>query len=217
MGKRLALLVGVSEYGEGFDPLPGSLRDVQAMQPILSDSEVGNFEVQVLENCDRTHLEAAIEQLFGSKTADDVVLFYFSGHGDLGSGGMLHQQLHLCTRNTYKQQNRLVESSALSAGFLKRQMDLSRSQQIAVILDCCYSGAIADLLKKGEGEIDFAELKARGRVILASSSAGKVALQAREGLSLYTRYLIEGMKGAAYPGQGEWVVAQHTQLCRAAL
>jgi formylglycine-generating enzyme required for sulfatase activity len=164
--------------------------------------------VHLLENCDRTSLEAQIEQLFSNKQADDLLLFYFSGHGDLGSGGMLYQQLHLCAHNTHKQGKRLVESSALSAGFLKRQMDLSRSQQIVVILDCCYSGAIADLLRKGDSEIDFGDLKAKGRVILASSSAVQVALQAKDGLSLYTRYLIEGMEGAAYPGQGEWIVAQ---------
>ncbi|MBW4658885.1 MAG: GUN4 domain-containing protein [Drouetiella hepatica Uher 2000/2452] len=87
-------------------------------------------------------------------------------------------------------------------------MDMTRSQQVVVILDCCYSGAIADWIKKGEGDIDFDELKAKGRVILASSSAAQVALQARDGLSLYTRYLVEGMEGAAYPGQGEWIVAR---------
>jgi len=208
MGKRLALVVGISEYGEGLEPLPGSLLDVQAMQDVLQNPDCGAFEVQSLENCDRTILETTIEQFFRGRAAEDVLLLYFSGHGDLGSGGILHQQLHFCTRDTYKQQGRLVESRALSASFLKRQMEMSRSQQIIVILDCCYSGAIADLLKKGDGDIDFGELKAKGRVILASSSATQVALQAKDGLSLYTRYLIEGMAGAAYSGQGEWIAAR---------
>ncbi|UJB72117.1 GUN4 domain-containing protein [Acaryochloris sp. 'Moss Beach'] len=88
-------------------------------------------------------------------------------------------------------------------------MDLCRAKQIVVILDCCYSGKIADLLTKGEGDIDFDELKASGRVILASSSAAKVALQEHDGLSLYTQFLIEGMEGAAYPGQGDWIVARN--------
>jgi hypothetical protein len=209
MGKRLALLIGVSQYGEGFEPLPGSLQDLQAMEAVLKNPDCGAFELQPLENCNRPTLEAEIEQFFRSRDREDLLLLYFSGHGDLGSGGMLHQQLHLCTRNTYKQQGRLVESGALSAAFLKRQMDLSKSQQIGVILDCCYSGAIADLLKKGEGDIDFGALQAKGRVILASSSGVQVALQAVDGLSLYTRYLIEGMKGAAYPGQGEWIAARN--------
>lgn len=209
MGRRAALLVGISEYGEGFELLPGSLKDVQAMADILSDSEVGAFEVEDLRNCSNTLLQTAIERFFSGKDTEDLLLFYFSGHGDLGSGGIMNQQLHLCAQNSRKESGRLIESSALSAGFLKRQMDLCRAKQIVVILDCCYSGKIADLLTKGEGDIDFDELKANGRVILASSSATKVALQERDGLSLYTRFLIEGMEGAAYPGQGNWIVAQN--------
>jgi len=208
MGKRLALVVGISEYGEGLEPLPGSLLDVQAMQDVLQNPDCGAFEVQSLENCDRTTLETTIEQFFRGRTAEDVLLLYFSGHGDLGSSRILHPQLHFCTRDTYKHQGRLVESSALSASFLKRQMEVNRLQKIIVILDCCYSGAIADLLKKGDEDIDFGELKAEGRVILASSSPTQVALQAKDGLSLYTRYLIEGMAGDAYPGQGEWIAAR---------
>jgi formylglycine-generating enzyme required for sulfatase activity len=211
MGKRQALVVGISEYGEGFESLPGSVRDVQALTPLLDSEECGAFETRSLENCDRFELETAIETFFRGKSPEDVLLFYFSGHGDLGSGGMLNQQLHFCTRNSTKQENRLVESSAVPASFLARQMGLSKSKKIIVILDCCYSGAIGDLLKKGEEEIDYGELKATGRVILAASSATKVALQAKDGLSLYTRYLIEGMKGSAYGGQngqGDWIVAR---------
>lgn len=209
MGKRAALLVGISEYGEGFEPLPGSLKDVQAMADVLKDPECGAFEVEDLKNCSDTSLESAIEGFFSGKDAASLLLFYFSGHGDLGSGGMLNQQLHLCAKNSRKENGRLIESSAFSAGFLKRQMDLCPANQIVVILDCCYSGKIADLLTKGKGDIDFDELKASGRVILASSSAAKVALQERDGLSLYTRFLIEGMEGAAYPGQGDWIVARN--------
>lgn len=209
MGKRAALLVGISEYGEGFEPLPGSLNDVQVMADVLRDPECGAFEVKDLKNCSDTSLESAIEGFFSGQDADSLLLFYFSGHGDLGSGGILNQQLHLCAKNSRKDNGRLIESSALSAGFLKRQMDLCRAKQIVVILDCCYSGKIGDLLTKGEGDIDFDELKASGRVILASSSAAKVALQERDGLSLYTQFLIEGMEGAAYPGQGDWIVARN--------
>lgn len=209
MGRRAALLVGISEYGEGFEPLPGSLKDVQAMVDILKDFEIGAFEVEALRNCSDTSLEITIEHFFSGKDTEDLLLFYFSGHGDLGRRGLANQQLHLCTHNSRKENGRLIESSALSAGFLKRQMDLSRSKQIVVILDCCYSGKIADLLTKGEGDISFTELKASGRVILASSSASKVALQERDGLSVYTRFLIEGMEGAAYRGQGDWILARN--------
>jgi Protein kinase domain/Caspase domain len=208
MGKRSALLIGVSEYGEGLEPLPGSLLDVQAMERVMADDDRGAFGVKRLENCDRATMETAIEQFFQQHGTDDIVLFYFSGHGDLGRGGLANQQLHLCASNSAKPQNLLRESTALSASFLKRQMDICKARRIVVILDCCYSGAIGDLLKKGECEIEFGELRAQGRVVLASASSAKVSLQAREGLSLYTQYLLEGMEGAAYSGQGEWIAAK---------
>ncbi|MBF2035599.1 MAG: SUMF1/EgtB/PvdO family nonheme iron enzyme [Leptolyngbyaceae cyanobacterium T60_A2020_046] len=208
MGERRALLIGVSDYGEGLEPLPGSLQDVRAMAQVLAAEDCGAFDVKPLENCDRATLEAAVEQFFQGGDPEDLLLLYFSGHGDLGSGGIRHPQLHFCTHDSQKPQGRLIESSAVSATFLKRQMDLSRARQIVVILDCCYSGAIADLLKKGADDIDFSDLKAKGRVILASSSAAQMALQEKDGLSLYTRYLIEGMKGAAYPGNGAWIYAR---------
>jgi uncharacterized caspase-like protein len=129
MARRLALLVGVSEYGEGFEPLPGSLLDVQEMRTVLENPDCGAFDqVLPLENSDRRTLEIQIEQFFRGKAAEDLLLLYFSGHGDLGAGGILHQQLHLCARDSYKQEKRLIESSAISAGFLKRQMDLSKSR-----------------------------------------------------------------------------------------
>jgi formylglycine-generating enzyme required for sulfatase activity/uncharacterized caspase-like protein len=207
MPNRSALVIGVSEYGEGFEPLPGCLLDVRAMAEVLEDR--GEFlQVQPMENPDLGDMTTAIEQFFGGREADDFLLLYFSGHGDLGSGGMLQQHLHFCGRKSHKQNKRLVESSAMPADFLKRQMGLSKAKKIVVILDCCYSGAIADLLKKGEGEIDFAELRAAGRVILASSSAAQISLQDPNGLSLYTRYLVEGMTGAAYPGHGNWIAAK---------
>jgi formylglycine-generating enzyme required for sulfatase activity len=207
MANRFALVMGVSEYGEGFEPLPGSLLDVREMERVLADPDCGAFQVKKLENPDRGVMETAIGQFFQNRQAEDFLLLYFSGHGDLGSGGLAHQRLHFCGKSSYKENKRLVDWSALSARFLKERMELCKAKQIVVILDCCYSGAIAEVLKGGE-EIDFSELRAKGRVILASSSASNPALQERDGLSLYTRYLLEGMAGAAYPGRGEWIVAR---------
>ena len=206
MGNRYALVIGVSEYGEGLHSLPGSLLDAEGMAQVLEDPDRGAFQVQRLLNPDRLQMEGAIERFFAGRNDTDLLLLYFSGHGDLGNS-ISQQELHLCAKGTTKEGKRLIESSAMSAGVLKRRMGLCRSQQIVVILDCCYSGAIADLLKKGEGGIDFEPLSAPGRVVLASSNSSQVSYQAVDGLSLYTHYLIEGMAGVAHQGQQPWIVA----------
>jgi hypothetical protein len=54
--ERLALLIGVSEYGDGLNPLPGSVLDVDAMQRVLVNPEMGEFapeNITILKNPQR--------------------------------------------------------------------------------------------------------------------------------------------------------------------
>jgi hypothetical protein len=47
---KVALLIGVSEYAFGLDPLPAALNDVAELKNILQHSEMGGFdEVKSLE------------------------------------------------------------------------------------------------------------------------------------------------------------------------
>ena len=45
VGQRVALLIAVSEYGEGYKPLPGTLHDLDLMEQVLQDEALGNFQV----------------------------------------------------------------------------------------------------------------------------------------------------------------------------
>ncbi|TVQ22136.1 MAG: hypothetical protein EA367_04700 [Leptolyngbya sp. DLM2.Bin15] len=212
-GRRLALLVGVSDYGAGYEPLPGTLADLAQMQAVLQDPHRGGFEVELLENPAPQQLREAIEHFFGGRRRDDVLLFYFSGHGALDNSTA--SQLYLSTCQTRKDGQRLVESSAVEAAWLHRHLMSSRSDQKVVVLDCCFSGAVANLLQKGDDSINLQQLKSKGTVLLASCNAYEVSYQDKEksnvkqAQSLYTRYLIEGMQtGAARLGKTEWIYAQ---------
>ena len=81
---KIALLIGVSEYEPGLNPLPGTVKDVEAMQQVLARSDIGEFvesDITVLKNPDRQEMEEEIEKLFASRQKDDLVLLFFSGHG----------------------------------------------------------------------------------------------------------------------------------------
>ena len=41
--KKLALLIGVSEYEYELNPLPGALKDVDAIQRVLQHPDMGDF------------------------------------------------------------------------------------------------------------------------------------------------------------------------------
>ncbi|MGG6268631.1 caspase, EACC1-associated type [Leptolyngbya sp. AN03gr2] len=210
--KRVALLIGVSEYGDGYDPLPGVVRDVEEMQRVLQ--ERGEFTIEPpLLNPDPQQMREKIDRFFASSASkEDVLLLYFSGHGALDRNA--GKDLFLTTCQTRKEQNHLVEATAIEASFLHRHMQNSRSRKIIVILDCCFSGAFANLLKKGDDLVAFERLSVRGSVVLASSSPNEVSYQPKGSaieerpLSLYTRFLIEGMEGLAQQQKREWIVAQ---------
>jgi hypothetical protein len=194
---KIALLIGISEYGEGLTGLPGTQADLQRMQRVLQNPQVGGFDaVDVLPNPDRTRMEMAIEQLFSdNRTRDDLILLYFSGHGVRDDNGTLY----LATRITAKtSQGRILTSTAVPATALQGYMSQSRSKRQVLILDCCFSGAFAqDMKAKDDAAIDVkTQLGGEGRAVLTSSTATQVSYE-KEGVSIYTQYLVQGLETGA--------------------
>jgi len=195
---KVALLIGVSEYGEGLPSLPGTQDDLQKMQRVLKNSQVGGFDaVDLLENPDPTQMQLAIETLFSeNRTRDDLVLLYFSGHGYKDDNG----NLYFCTRISQKMsQGRVRIATTVPASALQRYMGLSRSKRQVLILDCCFSGAFANDMKAKGGDEAIAikaQLGSEGRAVLTSSTATQVSYE-RDGSSIYTRYLVQGLETGA--------------------
>ena len=194
---KIALLIGVSEYQPGLKPLPAAVKDVDAVQKVLLHPDMGSFaesDVTVLKNPDRQQMETAIEILFSDRLKDDLVLLFFSGHGIKDDTG----RLYLTTHGTRKSsQGELIRSTAVSAGFVHDSMSRSRSKRQIVILDSCFSGAFATgMSAKDDGTVNIREqLGGEGRAVLTSSSSTQYSFeQAGEELSLYTRFLTEGIK-----------------------
>lgn len=206
---KFALLIGVSEYEPGLNPLPAAVRDVEALQKVLLNPAIGGFtesDVVLLKNPNRQTMEEAIETLFTGRSKDDLVLLFFSGHGIKDDEG----KLFLATRGTRKTiQGDLIRATAVQSSFIQDSMSRSLSKRQVVILDSCFSGAFAEgLLAKDDGTIDIrSQLGGEGRAILTSSSSTQYSFE-HEGseLSLYTRFLIEGIEtGAADTDEDEVV------------
>ena len=195
---KVALLVGVSRYESGLAPLPSAIRDVEALHQVLGQPEIGAFDqVTVLKNPERHVMEEAIDQLFSDRYRDDLVLFFFSGHGIKDDKG----KLHLAACNTRKTpRGELFRSTAVAASSVHDLVGNSLSRRRVVILDCCFSGAFADdMSAKDDGSVDVrAQLGGEGRAILTSSTSTQYSFEDKQAqLSVYTRYLVEGLKGEA--------------------
>ncbi|MEH2195733.1 MAG: tetratricopeptide repeat protein [Nostoc sp.] len=197
---KLALLIGVSEYEPGLNPLPAAVKDVEAMQQVLLHPEMGGFtetDIMVLKNPQRQDMEEAIENLFAHRQKDDLLVLFFSGHGIKDDTG----RLFLATRTTRKTpRGDLIRSSAVAASVVHESMSRSRSKRQVIILDSCFSGAFAEgLSAKDDGTINIREqLGGEGRAVLTSSSSTQYSFEQQgSDLSIYTRYLIEGITTGA--------------------
>jgi tetratricopeptide (TPR) repeat protein len=205
---KVALLIGVSEYGDGLSLLPGAVKDVEAMQRVLHHPEIGGFDqIKTLLNIDPQAMQEAIETLFSGRAKEDLVLLFFSGHGIKDESG----RLYLATRMTRKnQQGELVKATAVPASFVHDIMSNSRSKHQVVILDCCFSGAFAEgWLAKDDGSVDVKnQLGGEGRAVLTSSTSTQYSFEQQgSDLSVYTRYLVEGIETGAADQTNDGVIS----------
>jgi branched-chain amino acid transport system substrate-binding protein len=203
---KFALLIGVSEYSEGLRSISSATQDIEAMRRVLEHPDMGAFDqVTVLSNPDKGSMERAVEDLFTNRQRDDLVLLYFSGHG------LKDQTAEFClsARDTERDQNgELRISTILAASKLNKYMNNSRSQRQMIILDCCFSGALVQGMPiKGELNIQE-ELGGKGRAILTSSSPIEYSFESEDkDLSIYTKYLVEGIETGAADKDGDQLIS----------
>jgi len=203
---KFALLIGVSEYSEGLRSISSATQDIEAMRRVLEHPDMGAFDqVTVLSNPDKGSMERAVEDLFTNRQRDDLVLLYFSGHG------LKDQTAEFClsARDTERDQNgELRISTILAASKLNKYMNNSRSQRQMIILDCCFSGALVQGMPiKGELNIQE-ELGGKGRAILTSSSPIEYSFESEDkDLSIYTKYLVEGIETGAADQDGDQLIS----------
>ncbi|MBN3923037.1 caspase family protein [Nostoc sp. NMS4] len=197
---KVALLIGISDYEAGLNPLPASVKDMQAIAKVLHHPEMGDFaqtDIQKLENPDPQKMQEAIETLFSNRQKDDLVVLYFSGHGIKDESGNLYLATCLTRKNS---QGQIIKSTSVPASFIHDIMNNSRCKRQVIILDCCFSGAFAQgWSAKDDGSVDIqTQLGGEGRVVLTSSTSTQYSFQQQgDNLSTYTRYLIEGIETGA--------------------
>ncbi|MDJ0724658.1 MAG: substrate-binding domain-containing protein [Prochloraceae cyanobacterium] len=189
MSKKVALLIGISQYKLDLNPLLRAGEDVEAMQKILESSVQGFDEVKTLFDPDSLEMTEAIEILFSDRAEADLALLYFSGYGIVDDRGKLYFATPITRQNS---KGELIKATSVPANFIKEMMNNSPSKQQIVILDCCFGGTLAEV---GDSVDIEAQLGGEKRIILTASNSNQLAHE-KEGprLSFYTNYLVEGIE-----------------------
>ena len=192
---RRAVLCASSEYRDpGFTPLKYPLKDMDEIRGLLEEKELCEFDdVRMLANPTRAEAHEAIENLTADSGQDDLILFYFSGHGKLARDGSVSLVL-----------NDTKEDRLLSTGLLGDQLRLmfntSRARQRVIILDCCYAGAVGDEgFKRASGDaVEAMAQQFNGTFVLTASTKFQPAMECKETEgSVFTSCLVEGVRTGA--------------------
>jgi uncharacterized caspase-like protein len=204
---KIALLIGVSEYGPGLNPLPSAVRDVEAVQQGLQPLELGSFdEVKPLSNPNPPVMREAIEALFSDRSPDDTVLLFFSGHLIEDDTGKLYLATSITSKTARAE---LIRVSSIPLSFVQNLMNNNPCQHQVVILDGCINRIGAEEIAVNEDELAGIEdqLGGKGRAILTSFTSSQNGFESEDWEhSVYTRYLVEGIStGAADLDSDGWM------------
>ena len=185
--RRLALVVGSNQGGDGRVPLRFAETDAANMDSVLQAmGGVAPSDSLLLLNPDPDAIVAALDELAATVAETRAagqrseVVFYYSGHSD--------------------EDGLLPGGGELPYPALKRELGEIDSDVQLVILDSCASGALIRQ-KGGVMRPPFlvdASVDVRGRAILTSSTGDEAAQESdRVGGSFFTHYLVSGLRGAA--------------------
>ena len=126
--RYFALVVANSDY-EYLNDLPGVAKDGKAMKKALT---AYHWTVKYMANATYSDMKNAIKSYFGSKLSTDVCLFYYSGHGDNGTGNSAGA---LCGVDYY------YTSDSVWPFELRDWLLEYTHSQVIIMLDSCGSGA----------------------------------------------------------------------------
>lgn len=193
-----ALLIGCSEHrDQEFCDLPAN-RDVAELARVLEKPEIGGFTVvKYVLGETAGNVRQQIESLFANRRPDDLPVLYFSCHGELDR----QLRLHFVAHDT---QRKLLASTAISARWVKDQMDRSRSRRVVVLLDCCYGGAFTRELTRGSADAKRIadQLGGHGRVVIAAAGSMERAHR-----SVFTDAVVDGLDTGAADLDGDGQVS----------
>jgi uncharacterized protein YjbI with pentapeptide repeats len=218
-GKRKALIMGISKYdhNDKFSNLDICENNANEIYSILK-AQGYNIPANALlvGRVEWTRMRDEIIDFFEDNTLkpDDILFFYFSGHGYLDKN----------TSRMYLSTSEIDPVSPKKRGLpfddLATYINDSNSKRIIAVLDCCYSNSLERVAGRGEEKeksaktekaeemADIANTNMRkavehlirsgqGKCVLASSLEGQRSFKMKDQpYSTFTYFLIQGLRGA---------------------
>ena len=202
-----AVVVGISQYGEdnNIPSLKYAHRDAQEFANFLQSRSGGsvpddNIRLLLNENATMSAVYNALDWLEQVCKKDDLVYFYFAGHGDKERKG-IYELGFLLTYNTprpnYKNHSLRIEDLSDCANTLSAR----NNANVVLITDACHSGDITGTAFHWSSLVgeDLRKVKKK-EIRIASCGTNQLSAEDKAwggGRGAFSWYLVNGLKGLA--------------------
>jgi WD40 repeat protein len=225
--KLFVLSVGINRYRRPLYNLTNSANDAIAVAEIMRKPDAPIYYDTVVtslydDQATLSGISLAIQLIAQRATPDDIVLIFFAGHGDEVDGRFYFAPADFGTR--YPDLVRIAQTSGSTADLAFDQLFIKegfghdqmvsllkqvKASRVAIILDTCYSGAIAS--QDAVSQRDVNKTMARtlghgaGRIVLSSATDEAqddapdltVSAHNHKGHGMFTGYLLDALEGEA--------------------
>jgi len=198
---KRALLVGVDDYPT-VGSLTGCVADAVALNALLARhaDDTPNWHTELITSesgsntITRDSLRGALTSLFANARDTDL-LFFFAGHGAQTPWGA-----DLVTQDATE------HSLGVSMNDLVTLANDSPAHSVTILLDCCFSGDIANTPGLQDAGVSEAfrlnRAIVRENVTIMAASRGTEVSEEIGGQGAFTRILLDGLEGGATDHRG---------------
>lgn len=172
--KVYLVTVGISDYPGTKNDLRLAYNDAATMQWLYKENRNSSIKLLMNEKATVANVKSAMQDMFGRASANDIVVFYFSGHGIKGGFACY--------------------DGFLRYGDISKIMSSSKSKNKMIFADACFSGAFRDNSKVSS------KYKSLGNNIMLflSCRSNELSIEnPKKTNGLFTYALQHGLRGGA--------------------
>ena len=175
--KVYLVAVGISDYPGTENDLRLPADDANDIARLYRDNATVTYKTLLNSDATKQNILSSMRKLYGEASQNDIVVFYFSGHG-YPNGFCAHD-------------------GNLTYGEMRKAMASSPCKNKMIFADACYSGGLRSNRKQRKHNAVSTAKKANIMLFLASRD-DELSIERRNMKNgMFTAFLLKGLSGAA--------------------
>jgi len=200
--RKVALLIGVSDYEGTIPKLASPVKDVQEIGKIYKDKF--GYEVRMLPNADKATIVRELNRLILETGSNDSVTVMYAGHGHVVE--KTNRGYWIPAKASPDDPTQWISNNDVA-----KALENIPAKQIMLVSDSCYSGTLTRGGRIDKSQVDPSPqsvLNRRSVTVLSSGGEEPVPDQGKDGHSVFAWHFMQQLKSVKDVAHGVSLVEQ---------